>query len=868
MKNWIILFSIILGCSFVVAQKEDPYADSPSWYKPGHPLDPAEPAGIDTLPGFKVEKLMAVPEAAGSITAMATDDEGNLVVAMQHQPGLYRVVPTELGSGEQGRLEPLGGEARSVGWCQGLLYAFDSLYVTVAEKNGLREPGLYRLKDTNGDGEFDQVDEVLALSGAGEHGPHNLVAGPDGNSLYFICGNGTPLPEVVQARRTVSTDGYDHLMPDGFENTQYTEACWVVRMDPDGSNPELVAAGLRNAYDIAFNKHGDLFTFDSDMEYDLGAPWYRPTRICHLVSGSEFGWRGGAGKWPEYYEDSVRPVVNIGPSSPTGVIFGYESTFPGKYKDAFYVLDWTFATLYAIHLKPDGATYSADVEIFASGVGLPLTDVVISSDGAMYFSVGGRRLGSAIYRIYYDGPEGVYEASHSMEGEGEASRDLRLALESYHGKEKAATVNNAWNHLGSEDASIRYAARIAVESQPVDSWRGQALAEENVQIQLPALLALSRQGNVSDLLGVLDELEQVDLGSLSEEGLLLALRVYERALAKGGFELKSIAVGHTDSLKLLMPHESRYVNRELSRILCYLEETSVIDEILNLMESDKGEENIAGADLVERNVRYGGPMMAMMQAAPMVDRMHHAAMLNWIHDGWSLDQRRRYFQSVVEAMQSSKGGVGYAVYWRQILDIAKQALSDEDQTSLAAIWAPVDVVEELPKPQGPGKLWELDYLLNRVSQGFGKRDFENGKKMYAAATCSACHVLMGQGGISGPDLTAVGQRFTVKDVLDAIINPSNAISDQYQLMTLQMKNGEVLSGRIHSKDTSHTVISPNALKSTVTRNLPNADIVSVTLLPVSSMPPGLLNALNEDEVLDLLAYIMAGGHYEHALYAE
>ena len=188
--------------------------------------------------------------------------------------------------------------------------------------------------------------------------------------------------------------------------------------------------------------------------------------------------------------------------------------------------------------------------------------------------------------------------------------------------------------------------------------------------------------------------------------------------------MKTIAVAHSERLKRLLPHESRDVNRELSRILCYLEEVSVIDQILDLMESDEGEKNIVGAELVERNLRYGSRMLDMVQAAPLTDRMHHAAMLNWIRDGWSLNQRRRYFHSVVEAMQSSKGGKGYAVYWRQILDIAKQVLSESEQEPLAPIWAPVDVVEALPKPQGPGKLWELDYLLNRVSQGFGKRDFE------------------------------------------------------------------------------------------------------------------------------------------------
>ena len=123
-----------------------------------------------------------------------------------------------------------------------------------------------------------------------------------------------------------------------------------------------------------------------------------------------------------------------------------------------------------------------------------------------------------------------------------------------------------------------------------------------------------------------------------------------------------------------------------------------------------------------------------------------------------------------------------------------------------------------------------------------------------------------EGGIAGPNLTTVGQRFTVIDLLDSIINPSNSISDQYQVVTLRLRDGEVLSGRIHSKDAQTTVIATNALKPMQTRTIQNSNIMDATPLPVSTMPPALLNALNEQEVLDLLAYILAGGDANHALF--
>jgi putative heme-binding domain-containing protein len=862
----IFVLSVVLGFHPLLwSQALDPYANSPSWYRPGHPLQAAKDDSISTLPGFKVETVLNFPEGAGSLTTMTVDAKGNLLVATQHQAGIYRVVPSTIGSGQSAELVPLSGVAAEFGWCQGLLYAFDSLYVTVSETNEHWSNGLYRLMDADLDGEYDQVFRLLELKGAGEHGPHNMVVGPEGDKLYMICGNGTPVPESIKVRRTVRTSGYDHLLPDGFESSEYTDGGWVMRLDPDGSNPELLAGGLRNSYDLAFNNRGDLFTFDSDMEYDLGTSWYRPTRICQLVSGADFGWRAGAAKWPEYYEDSVHPVVNVGPSSPTGVIFGYKTSFPEKYRNALFALDWTFATIYAVHLQPKGAGYTADFEIFASGTGLPVTDVVSGTDGALYFSVGGRKLGSAIYRIWYDGPE---ERTQSVESDGYAdeSRDLRLSLESYHGRQNPSVVDKVWTHLGSEDHSIRYAARIALEAQPVAQWRDRVLQEKVWQIKFPALLALARQGSQADLLRVLDALESVDVSALSDEGVLLVLRIYERLLGRGEKDLKDLAAGHSGRLLKLLPSGSKLVNRELARVLCCMQETAVIDPLLELMASDEGDKTIVGADLVERNLRYGSPVLAMIEAAPLVERMHHAQMLTWLKSGWDMDQRQRFLQLVVEAIETSKGGNGYLVAWNQILDLAKSSLSADEQKTLSPLWAELDKVEPLPVPQGPGRIWEMDYLLQKIESESGPRDFENGKKMYAAAQCITCHVMMSDGGITGPNLTSVGQRFTVRDVLDSILHPSNAISDQYQLMTFSLKNGEMVSGRVHSKDSQKTTIAPNVTKPSQLRTISNSEIKEVTPLPVSTMPPGLLTALNEDEVLDLIAYLMAGGQPEHAVF--
>jgi glucose/arabinose dehydrogenase len=264
--------------------------------------------------------------------------------------------------------------------------------------------GLWRLRDTKGNDQFDDVKFLREAKGSGEHGTHALMLGPDGKSIYFTNGNHTPLPANMEKSRPVAW-GEDHLLPRMWDARGHAKGIlapggYIARTDPDGKSIELFAMGFRNTYDFAFDQNGELFTYDSDMEWDQGSPWYVPTRIHHVTDGGDFGWRSGAGRWPAYYADSLPAILDIGPGCPTGVTFGTGAKFPAKYQRAFFASDWTYGTMYAIHLTPDGSTFKAEKEEFVSGKPLPLTDVVINPhDGAMYFTVGGRRTQSALYRV-------------------------------------------------------------------------------------------------------------------------------------------------------------------------------------------------------------------------------------------------------------------------------------------------------------------------------------------------------------------------------------------------------------------------------------------------------------------------------------
>jgi hypothetical protein len=455
---------------------------------------------ISVPPGFQVERLYNVPkDDEGSWVALTVDTKGRLIAGDQYG-GLYRMTLPRIGQTTSVAPEKIvlgtPGAPVEIGKAHGLLAAFDSLYVMVNEDG--KNNGLYRVTDTNGDDQYDTVTKLHTMAGGGEHGLHSMVVSPDGKRIFFNCGNATKLPDgLTKSRDKMQIWNDDHVIPrmwdaNGFMRGYHGAGGYVASILPDGGDLELFCHGFRNEFDICFNDQGELFTYDADMEWDIGAPWYRATRVNHCVSGADFGWRSGSGKWPAYYADSLPAVVDIGPGSPTGVVSGTGAKFPAKYQHAIFINDWTYGTMWAVHLEAKGGSYQAVKEDFISGKPLPLTDLVIHpGDGAMYFAVGGRRSQSGLYRVTYTGAESTAPAAALPKPE---EFSLRAQLESLHqdNVDPAAALATAWPNLNHADRHIRTAARVAVERLPLDLWKEKALTETQPDALIEGLIALAR----------------------------------------------------------------------------------------------------------------------------------------------------------------------------------------------------------------------------------------------------------------------------------------------------------------------------------------------------------------------------------------
>jgi len=850
---------------------------------------------IAAAPGFRVDRLFHVPRTMGSWVALTPDPRGRLIVSDQAGAGLYLVTPPALEEpGGQTQVERL---PLSLSGAQGLVWANDSLYVVVNGENS----GLYRATDSDGDGLLDAHECLLPIRGEGEHGPHAVVLAPDGKSLYLACGNHTDLPWEVKpgserpaderplwgvqrpagvGSRIPANWGEDLLLArrwdaNGHAVGRLAPGGWIARLDLDSRHWEVVSIGYRNQYDLAFNPDGELFTYDSDMEWDLGLPWYRPTRLCHATSGSEFGWRSGTGKWPAYYEDSLPPVIDIGPGSPTGVVFGTGAKFPARYQRALFLLDWTYSTIHAVHLEPDGASYRAQKEDFIFGGPLQVTDAVIHTDGALYFTVGGRGTQSALYRVTYVGDQPTQPVD-GRDPRGAGLRALRHKLETLHGARvvdgvlrlpdehlaaagsPAAVLDLIFTNLGHEDRFIRYAARVALETQPVATWRERVLGLREPRASLAGLIALARQGSSLDLVPLLERLEELARQPLDEGSQLALLRAYQLAFIRRGAPDEPWRERVIAALDPRFPGGSDRVNAELAQLLVYLRAPAVIEKSLGLM-SRLGPEPVPDwAALAQRHGGYGGTVIRMLGEMPPARAIHYAFTLRHVREGWTLDQRRAYFQFFLEAARRP-GGNSYARFLSQIRDDALATLKPGERVVLgplvdASLTAPA--VAFTP-PQGPGRAWTRDEALAVLGPELRGRNLQRGRNLFHAASCAKCHRLNAEGGSIGPDLSTAGRKFPLPDLLDSIIEPSKVISDQYGSHQVVTSRGQVLVGRAVEVGDELYVYTPELDAGPQVVKLADVEEMQASLL--SQMPADLLHPLSEDELRDLIAYLLSGG---------
>ncbi len=742
-------------------------------------------------PQFGVEWVID-PKQTGSLIAMTFDEFGQIVASRENGP-LVLIRDDD----RDGVLDTVSTFCDEVRGCQGLLTVSGNVYAVGQGPDGT---ALYRLSDQDHDGRADKVDALIKFTGEmGEHGPHSVVLGPDG-LLYIIVGNFTRSEKPYER-----TSPYHHYYEGDMLQPRYEDASGhavgikapggsILRTDTNGTAIEIVAGGLQNPYDLAFNADGELLTADSDMEWDLGMPWYRPTRVNHVVPGAEFGWRSGWAKWPDYYLDSLPPAVEMGRGSPTGIEVYSHYMFPRRYHNALFVCDWSRGRILAVKLKAHGASYKATSEVFLEGQPLNVTDISVGPDGWLYFCTGGRDTEGGVYRVIWEGevpaelkkthkglaaalkqpqllsawarqqvaitkkqlgaswqrelialvenPQSpaadrvralelmqlfgphpsqalLVKASHDREASVRAKAAYLMGIHS--GDEVAARLNELTGDsdllvqrlacealarsgqsgpparlvelLGSPDRNVGWAALRALERMDRGSWQQLVLESENTRSFLlgsVGLLAVHPdEGSVDPILARASELMR---GYLSDLAFLDTLRVVELALVAGHLSGKNVPELRSQLAEEYPSQEPR-MNRELVKILAYLQEPTLAERVIGVLESD----------------------------APQLDRMQAALCARFLMIGWNTARKLAMLKFFEEA-RSMPGGHSFAGYIENVSRDFFAGLNEEQRRAVLAGGAkwPTSALSVLARlPEHPSsetlqQITKLDRDLRRV----------------------------------------------------------------------------------------------------------------------------------------------------------
>jgi putative membrane-bound dehydrogenase-like protein len=667
----------------------------------------------------------------GSLTAMTFDEFGQMIVAREDGQ-LWLLVDRD----QDGVFDSRRDYGQLTSTCQGLLTLNGDLYVTGLADGEL---GLFRLTDTDQDGKLDKRKVVIKFRGENiEHGPHGITLGPDGK-LYIMVGNHSPLEDAFAAsspyRYTYEGDLLQPRFqdPGGHAVGVKAPGGYVLRTDPNGERAEIFAGGFRNAYDLAFNRQGSLFTHDSDMESDRGTTWYRPTRAYHVVDGGEYGWRSGWAKWPEYYLDGLPGMADTDRGSPTGMVVYDHEQFPSVYRNALFSCDWSEGRILVFACSENGATYQAIGKPFVQGQPLNVTDIEIGPDGAMYFVTGGRGTAGNVYRISWKGAVADKTATESaptietvlkqpqiysswarqkiaaaqqrlgsrwqsllvdaakedkrpeiervqalqiMQWVGpppsidllsQLATDRRVAVRRQVAYQLGLQPTTASSQqltrmladpdpvvrrrasealarhtypvdlaalrkpLASGDRFEAWAARRVLETVPRETWQSEVMTSENQRLFLHGATALLLAAPSPELAqAVLDRTLHFTNGFINDENFLDMLRVQQLALLRAPMPAAALA---TLGQKMAdeYPSSSAAINRELIRLLMYLQVDTINDRYLAELHRDW----------------------------PMPEKLHLAMHLTYLKKGWSTDQKLAVFQYLASPPGAGNSLPGY-----------------------------------------------------------------------------------------------------------------------------------------------------------------------------------------------------------------
>ncbi|MEM7454809.1 MAG: PVC-type heme-binding CxxCH protein [Planctomycetota bacterium] len=219
----------------------------------------------------------------------------------------------------------------------------------------------------------------------------------------------------------------------------------------------------------------------------------------------------------------------------------------------------------------------------------------------------------------------------------------------------------------------------------------------------------------------------------------------------------------------------------------------------------------------------------------------------------------------------------YPGHWRRMYGALivvedKAAYTADPEGYLAA--QKIEIEDELLTLQQRTKTeWSMenfeDTFAGEMEDFYAGRDFRTGSQMFKLASCVSCHKMQGEGYEIGPDLTAdLDPEWGPYEILESLIDPSKKIDDKYRSEIFALDTGDIVSGIVTFEDDDIVKVVENPLVANEPRIIETDWIEDRRQSEVSVMPEGLLDNLTREEILDLVAYIVAEGDKDHELFKD
>jgi putative membrane-bound dehydrogenase-like protein len=770
-------------------------------------------------------------------------------------------------------------------------------------------PSIFVYIDDDGDDRADRKEVLLTGFGGHDHdhGVHSVVPGPDGR-LYFAVGNAGPHVVTDKDGWTLRAGSLLQWIPKSFETDVEQSAQFalntgglvsddgrvyagglVLSVEPDGSDLQVHSHNARNSYEICVDSCGDVWQTDNDDTASCRMTWLMKGASTGFTSADgRRSWQadqrpGQATEVAHWHQDDpgVLPAGDIyGTGAPTGLV-RYEGHELGPaLQGAILACDAGLGCVFAFQPVAQGAGFSFQrTKIVWSELlsdanlqrpdGLALTwfrptDVAIASNGDVFVSdwydsyVGAHRVNdfAADGRIYVVRPRSSAELPRPALGEvAEQSHD-------------AAFEEHEVADLRSYVPEIRWMARQDLLENPETALTvlEEFLNSPDLFLQSRALFVLSNLGDlgkaqVRSQLSASDSQVRIaafrSLSGATDSAVSLATSVVNdpapAVRREASIALRGLSLDDSRSLLIQLAAQIDGEDRfaiEAFGLACEGVEEFIYPELRLRMGADVAEWSPAFSLLAWR-------LHPFCSLEDLHERLHNKSLS-------SLEKRRmidavafvphpRAAEILAELagviapaepgdMNQDEGLLKYAAWWRNRLQEKHDQLPGT--TALTATRLRVRYAPAVQRPVDSQRVERIATMAGNAEQG---QELFHSKQ----GTCGNCHRLHERGGDAGPNLSQISVRLTRRQLVEAILYPSNSILTGYESWSVIDKQGRVFSGLLEAVSENITLKNAEAKRITIAQT----EIEELVRQGASLMPEELSKSLSDQQIADLVTFL-------------